>query len=137
MIDITEKIKREEGFCGTLYACTQNKLTTGYGFNLEAIEMPVEVADLWLRMILNKLNVDLNSEFKWLRRLDFVRRIVIFDMAYQMGVGGLKGFKGMIAAVEDKDYSKAADELLDSKYAKQTPGRANRNAAIMRTGVFK
>jgi len=137
VIDIAEKIKREEGFCGKIYACSENKLTIGFGFNLEDSEMPLEVAELWLNMNLNKLNVDLNGEFWWLRKLDFVRRIVVFDMAYQMGVGGLKGFKGMIAAIIEKDYDKAADELLDSKYARQTANRANRNAAIMRTGVFE
>ena len=134
MGDLEQKIKQEEGFCGKVYACTENKLTIGYGFNLESSEMPVEVADIWLTINLNKLNIALLSEFWWFKGLDEGRRIVVVDMAYQMGVRGLKGFKGMIAAIIDRDYERAAYELLDSKYARQTPNRANRNAEIMRTG---
>ena len=58
--------------------------------------------------------------------------LVMLDMAYQMGVGGLLKFEKMLAAIACEDYETAADELLDSNYARQTPNRAKRNAYLLR-----
>ena len=38
----------------------------------------------------------------------------------------------MIKALEAKDYKRAGDEMLDSKWAKQTPARANRLSKAMK-----
>ena len=63
--------------------------------------------------------------------LSLERQEVIFDLAYQMGVGGLLRFKKMWAAIESGDFETAGVELLDSRYAKQTPNRAEKNARIL------
>ena len=39
----------------------------------------------------------------------------------------------MWAALDSKDYEPAAAEMLDSKWARQTPERAEELAEIMRT----
>jgi len=52
-----------------------------------------------------------------------------------MGIQKLLKFKKMLAAAEAGDYDKAADEILDSKYAKQVGARATRLAQMMRTGL--
>ena len=57
---------------------------------------------------------------------------VLVEMAYQMGLTGLNGFVKMLTAIELGDYETAAFEGLDSKWAKQTPNRANRLMAIVR-----
>ena len=49
-----------------------------------------------------------------------------------MGVKGWSNFKKAIANMIDKDWKGAATEMLDSKWAKQTPNRANRLADIVR-----
>ena len=59
---------------------------------------------------------------------------VLVEMAYQMGVGGLFKFKRMWAALAVGAYSGAAHEMLDSRWAKQTPKRAKELAEIMQTG---
>ena len=60
------------------------------------------------------------------------RRAVLLSMAYQMGVDGLMKFKNMWAAINRQDWDDAADQMLDSKWARQTPERAGRHARIMR-----
>ena len=47
-------------------------------------------------------------------------------MCFQLGRPRLSKFKNMIAAVEDLDWVKMADEMEDSNWYRQTPNRAKR-----------
>ena len=134
-MSVVEKIANEEGYKPDLYYCTEGYPSIGYGFNIDQVRMPREVADLWLRMIIDDLKVEF-LKYPWFTKLVYPRQIVILDMAYQMGVSGVLKFKGMIAALSVHDYEKAAVELMDSKYARQTPNRAKRNRDIILTAVL-
>ena len=46
------------------------------------------------------------------------------EMCYQLGVSGFSKFKKTIDHLENKRYGKASAEMLDSKWARQTPNRA-------------
>ena len=134
MDKIIEKIKMEEGDKAKMYKCPAGKWTIGAGINLEAQEMPQEVRDLWLDLIIQKQHnqmLTLVDEYEGNLEDDSVD-LVLFDMAYQMGVSGLLKFKKMLTAIRETDWNKAADELLDSNYARQTPNRAKRNADLLR-----
>ena len=48
------------------------------------------------------------------------------NMAFNLGLTRLKSFVKMLAALEDKKYVEAAREAIDSKWAKQVHGRAQR-----------
>lgn len=65
------------------------------------------------------------------------RSLALASMAFQMGLEGLKKFKNTLKMVEWGRYPEAADNMLKSKWARQTPGRADRVAEMMRTGVMK
>ena len=52
-------------------------------------------------------------------------RAALLDMAYNLGVNGLLGFKDMVSALERGDYDTAADEALDSVWARRRPDRAS------------
>ncbi|MFV0678197.1 hypothetical protein [Variovorax sp. tm] len=58
-------------------------------------------------------------------------------MSFQLGVDGLLGFKHTLALIEEGNYTFAADNMLKSKWADQTPARAKRLANQMRTGVWQ
>lgn len=60
------------------------------------------------------------------------RAAVLIDMMYNMG--NLAAWNGMTSALKKQDYDKAAEEIMDSKYAKDVGDRALRNSVIMRTG---
>ena len=57
---------------------------------------------------------------------------VIIEMCYQMGYSGFCKFKKAIANMKDKNWKGASEEMLDSKWAKQTSNRANQLADIVR-----
>jgi lysozyme len=53
-------------------------------------------------------------------------------MCFNLGVNRMGGFKRFLAAVEDRDWQKAADEMYDSKWRRQVPNRAGRLIERMR-----
>lgn len=65
--------------------------------------------------------------------LSRARRVVLASMAYQLGRAGLRAFDDFLPAVRAGDWAKAADEMLNSKWAREdSPARARRLAAAMR-----
>ena len=70
--------------------------------------------------------------FDWFYNLPEEAQNIVAHMAYQMGVRGVLNFKKMIAALKEENYHLASIEMLDSKWAKQTPERARRLAKRMR-----
>ena len=58
-------------------------------------------------------------------------QLIIANMCFQLGRPRLSGFKKMTAAVDARDFHEASRQMLDSKWAKQTPNRANRLADRM------
>ena len=120
-------LKKEEGFRGTVYKCTEGYDTIGYGTRLPITK---DEGDLLLGHRLGKLKGEVDTELSHLHIEDDAWD-VLYLMAYQMGVRGILRFKRMIEALEVQDYNKAAKEMLDSKWAKQTPLRASRMAQMM------
>lgn len=75
------------------------------------------------------------KSFRWFESLSQARQLVIVCMLFQLGIGGVLEFRGMIAAIQKGDWNMAADQMLDSHWAKeQTPKRAERLSAMMRQG---
>ena len=60
---------------------------------------------------------------------------VVVEMVSQMGIKGVSQFKNFIRALKDGDYQKAAQEMRDSKWGKQTPKIADTLAKKMSTSV--
>lgn len=73
----------------------------------------------------------------WWQRLDPVRQGVCCNLAFNMGVTGLLGFRHMIAAMERSDFEAAAMEMQRSKWAQQVQAtRRDRLVAQMRSGTI-
>lgn len=62
------------------------------------------------------------------------RKMALENMAFQMGVGGLAKFRGMLGNMLVKDYKAAYDEARNSTWYNQTKGRASRVSMIILTG---
>ncbi len=56
----------------------------------------------------------------------------VINMAFQLGLPRLLKFKNFQYHLNKCDYQSASNEMLDSRWAKQTPNRANELADIMR-----
>ena len=48
-----------------------------------------------------------------------------------MGPAGVGKFKNMLLALQNQSYAEAAAEMLDSRWAKQTPNRAKKLSSQM------
>ena len=57
---------------------------------------------------------------------------IIANMMFNMWYTRLSKFKGMKKGVDAKDWNKAADEMVDSRWYKQVTNRANRLVERMR-----
>ena len=136
MIDLkllSSELKRDEGFKDTVYNCSAGKLTIGYGWNVEDNPMPESIAEKMLEHHIAQ-SLAQCERWPWFFNLDGARQRVIINMVFNIGWNGLSGFRRMIQAIEDKNYSLAADEMMDSLWARQVGQRAVRLEEIMRNG---
>lgn len=132
-MSLKERIKRHEGLRLKPYTCSAGKLTIGYGRNLE-VGITGEEADFLFENDLLRARA-LAEQFPAYERMDDIRRGVLIEMVFQMGFGGVSKFKRFLSAAQNEDWPRAADEMLDSEWAKQTPERARELARLMLRGV--
>ena len=133
MIDLdllTKELKRDEGFRGCAYHCSADKLTIGYGHNIEDNPIPEKIANDLLQHDYMSVYGEC-TRLTWFNHLDDVRKRAIVNMAFNIGVPRMLGFRKMIAAINEGDYHLAAKEMLDSKWAEQVGSRAARIAHLM------
>lgn len=135
--DMLDSLRREEGFRGNPYRCSADRLTVGYGTLLPLTQ---KEADWLLRERLahtqDRLAEALDAHGIHYMGLPAKIQRALAEMAYQMGVRGVCGFRDMLAAVRVGDWPRAHDEALDSRWARQTPGRAKRMAALLLNGTI-
>jgi lysozyme len=53
-------------------------------------------------------------------------QLIIANMCFNLGYPRLSKFKGMKRGVDARDWTAAADEMVDSKWYRQVPNRAER-----------
>jgi lysozyme len=80
----------------------------------------------------------------WAARLDEVRQAVLRNMSFNLGVGrapqrgqpgsGLLGFPRTLASIEARQFALAAEQMMQSAWARQVGARAQRLASMMETG---
>ena len=131
------ELSRDEGRVPYAYQDSEGYWTCGVGFLIDKNKggrIPDAVIDFWLDYLLDRLKSNLEAMFPWFHTLNDVRQNIIANMAYQLGIDGLLKFKRFLMACQEHDFDTAADEILDSKAARQAPERFQRHAVSMRTG---
>ena len=121
--EIKDQLIKHEGFQHFPYKCTAGYLTIGIGRNLETKGIIREEALHLLENDIDECIRDLKTILEW-DGIDDTRKRVLIDMRFNLGHGGFRSFRKMIAAVEVKDYAMAAEEMKDSAWFKQTGYRA-------------
>jgi lysozyme len=129
-------IKRHEGLRLKPYTDTVGKLTIGYGHNLSDLGLRPDEAEYLFVNDLDRATAELLQRLPWIAMLDEVRHAVLIDMSFNLGIGGLLGFKQTLASVQRGDYEAAAKGMMRSKWATQVGGRASRLAMMMRSGQW-
>jgi lysozyme len=139
---LAEDIKKDEGLRLKAYPdpiSGREPWTIGYGYAGAGVTPDTvwtqEQADDALTNMIAQVEGSLDKAFPWWRDMEDLRQDVLANMTYNMGIGGVSNFKHALSAMQAADYPTAADQMLDSQWAKQVPNRANRLATQMRTGV--
>lgn len=127
---------RHEGLKLEPYRCTSNKLTIGVGRNLEDCGITEEEAMYLLKNDVQKFHEELTDRFYFYQYLDGARKDAMLNMAFNMGVPRLANFVNALDFMSQRQYDKAADEFLDSKWATQVGSRAQEVAYMIRTNKY-
>ena len=125
----------DEGWKNKPYKDHLGILTIGPGFNLEEGFTDEELELVFEHRVIRRYSALLTA-FPIVKDLSDPRQAALLNMAWQMGIPRLRGFKEMWKALEAHLYTEASKEALDSKWATQTPARAKRVARQLRTGEW-
>jgi lysozyme len=136
-MNILDQLKRDEGIRLHPYKDSVGKLTIGVGRNLDDVGISADEADYLLQNDLKTATSHLQSALPWALQLDDVRRAVLINMTFNMGIAGLLTFKNTLSLIQTGQYDKAADNMLESKWAEQVGPRAHRLALQMKTGTWQ
>jgi lysozyme len=142
---LIEQLKIDEGLRLVAYQDTVGVWTIGYGHTGPEVKRGLvwtrEKAETVLIEDVIAHNAKLAAALPWVSDLDPVRRRVLQNMAFNLGIGdavkgtGLLGFKNTLRMIQTGFFSDAAANMLQSKWAKQVKARAVRLSNRMRTGV--
>jgi lysozyme len=133
---IAETIKNAEGFVPIADRDPVGFWTVGYGWNLEARPVSPELAEIILLVQLEEDKKKLFVALPWVTGLSEVRQFVLLEMCFNLGLGGLLGFKNTLSLVKEGKYREAASAMLQSRWAGQVKGRAIRLARSMETNIW-
>ena len=137
---LMESVKKHEGYRNKVYLDTLGKRTVGVGHLCveDFWEDDKEYEEKFLMEILEK---DLSEAIKGANDLmaehdcmDINEKAheILIEMVFQLGKNGVSKFRKMWDALSEKNYIGASFEMLDSRWAKQTPNRANGMAKTMK-----
>ena len=129
------ELKRDEGIRLKPYRDAMGRLTIGVGRNLDDVGISETESDFLLVNDIERTVATLDAHLPWWRTLDTVRQRVMTNMAFKLGMGRLLTFHDALAAMQMHQYARAAQAMVDSRWASQVGQRAVRLAEQMRTGV--
>ena len=129
---LTETLIRHEGLRLSPYRCTEGKLTIGVGHNLDDNPISKRAAMMILEDDIAHCLVDLRNNISGFTAMPETVQEVLVNLCFNMGINRLLGFKNTLGHLREGSYPAAADELLDSRYARQVGRRANELADTLR-----
>ena len=138
---LLKSVKQHEGYRNKVYLDSLGKRTVGVGH--------LCVEDFWEdnkeyseEMLMKILKDDLKNAIQGAEELcsdcpdlkDLAKEIIV-EMIFQLGKTGVSKFRNMWKALKKNppQYGVAASEMLDSRWAKQTPNRAKEMSDHMRS----
>ena len=135
MQKLIENLKRHEGLRLKPYLCSEGKITIGFGRNLEDMGISEKEAEMLLMSDIQRCYEELDV-FSWFHDLDQVRQEAIVNMLFNLGLPTFLAFKKTLKFLAEGKYSQAAEEMLDSKWARQVGDRSKELAYMVETGDY-
>ncbi|BFU77174.1 glycoside hydrolase family protein [Arcobacter sp. 15-2] len=153
ILNIVMSIEKHEGFSSKPYIdpLVKNKIpkkhlkiiekywdnlniTIGHGRCLQTNPLTKLDSEYLITFEVETIFSDLIKELLFFNDLPIYVQNVLIEMAYQLGMNGLFKFKKTLEHIENQDFKSASIEMLNSKWAKQTPKRAKTLSNLMRGG---
>lgn len=149
MIELREILKRHEGLRLSPYLCPAGHRTIGYGWNLDAHQLPgdyasylhvngritPEMADHLLTISIDAATENCRGIYPGFDGFTEARRFALIDFVFNVGAGTAMKFKKMRTAIEAGDWDRAADELYFSRWREQVGlGRSGEIIGMVRKG---
>jgi lysozyme len=154
---LTKQLRIDEGVSYKVYRCPAGFDTVGVGRNLEALGLTdqelkylgmesmdeiyeTELSDADVEYLLSndidRVVDEINDNFEWFAGLNDVRKEVVVNMVFNLGLPRFKQFKKMIAAIKDGDFDRASREGMDSRWYTQVGDRGPRLMVALLTGQW-
>jgi phage lysozyme len=146
-MSLLENIKTHEGYRREIYKDSLGKATIGYGFLVSALSpdelklnggkvepMSREVAEKILNLKVARLQKRVFQCLPWLESKPQGVQDILVEMAYQLGLAGLMGFRHTLGCIEAGNYAQAARNLRASLLYRQTPRRVEDYIRGLRDG---
>jgi len=140
MINIPKMLDYDEGTRYKAYPCSEGFKTVGRGHNLDA-DPALHILGRHLKMgdkitreecealfdyDLEKVKKGIQRKIYFFGNLPENLQAILINMTFQMGTGGVCQFKRMLEGMRTNNVELICRSIVDSKYYKQTPNRANR-----------
>lgn len=140
MKELKKQLEQEEDRKYSAYRDHLGYLTIGVGRLIDPRKggrLSDEEIDFMLDNDVQERYDALSVALPWFLNLDPARQGALLNMAFQLGLAGLLGFVTTLDHVAHGRYEEAAEQMLRSKWARQTPERAARVSKQMRTGEWQ
>ena len=137
--ELIEMLKVHEGVETYAYKCSENKTTIGVGRNVDkngGLGVSDDEVDYLLQNDINRIILELDSEYSWYSDLDDVRQNAMIDISFNLGQTRLRAFKKALAAMSEGDWDEAADQFMDSRWSEQVGIRAKNLTEMIRSGAY-
>ena len=141
MNNIKDILMRDEGVVHKIYKDHLGYPTFGIGHLITKDDpeygQPVGTPVSKARVIsafeedLKEIEIDVRRMFPNFVSYPHKVQLVLLSMMFQLGYSRLNKFRRFKAAVKSQNWSEAAKEMLDSKWARQTPARVERLVEMM------
>lgn len=132
-----EELIRDEGIVLHAYDDSLGYTTIGVGRMIDhrlGGGITTDEAMYLLENDIGRVVIDLRKALPKYETLSENRQRALVNMAFNLGIGRLMGFKKLIDAINIGNWERAYIEALDSKWAAQVGNRAVRIAGMLRKG---
>lgn len=122
----------DEGVRNKPYTDTVGKLTIGVGRNLTDVGISDDEVKYLLKADIERVIQDIELHLPWVSEHPECVQRAVANLTFNLGINGLLKFVNSLKLLRSKYYNEAADAFLQSKWARQVKGRAQRVTDLIR-----
>jgi len=140
---LRKELELDEGCKHETYLCSQNVVTGGIGHMITewddekylevGVEIPEEQVRAWFDKDIETVLSDCELLYDDFDHLPEDAQLIIANMMFNLGYPRLKKFVKMKAAIDQRAWNEAANQVIDSNYYRQLPNRAGRLVKRLRS----